>query len=240
MYKELPDLHKPKKENAIIWRYMDFTKFVSLLDGEALFFSRTDKLGDPFEGSCPRKTVRVRDKEFGTKHAGEFFKLLREFTVVNCWHISGYESAAMWKLYLKSEEGIAIRSSFKRLRDSLKYDSLRESRFNIYIGKVQYIDYEEDEIPISFWAPFFHKRKSFKHESELRVLIQKRKGISERSKRPCVDGLYIPVDLDRLISRICLAPQTPKWLFELVLSVTKKYNLDKEVIPSSLDITPMY
>lgn len=239
MYQELPDIHKPKKENPIIWRYMDFTKFVSLLDKKALFFSRTDKLGDPFEGSCPRKTVRVRDKKLGTTYAGEFFKLLREFTVVNCWHINRHESAAMWKLHLKSDEGIAVKSSFKRLKESLKYDSLKESKFNIYIGKVQYIDYEKEEIPIFFWAPFFHKRKSFKHESELRVLIQKGK-VSDRSKRPCDDGLYIPVDLDRLISGIFLAPQTPEWLFSLVLSVTMKYKLDKEVIPSSLDSTPMY
>ncbi len=242
MYKELPDTYKVRNENATIWRYMDFTKFVSLIDRQELFCSRADKLGDPFEGSCPRKTILVRDKKLGSKYAGEFFKLLREFTVVDCWHLSKYESAAMWKLYLKSDEGIAIKSSFKRLRDSLDLSGIKEGIYNIHIGKVQYIDYEEEEIPINLWAPFFHKRKSFRHESELRILIQKKRGITERSKRPCVDGLPVPVDLDRLIMRICLAPKTPDWLFELVLSVTSKYNLDlgKKVIPSSLDITPMY
>ena len=34
------DLVKPRNENVTIWRYMDFTKFASLLDKQALFFVR--------------------------------------------------------------------------------------------------------------------------------------------------------------------------------------------------------
>lgn len=34
-----------------IWRYMDFTKFVSMLASSGVYFSRADLLGDPFEGS---------------------------------------------------------------------------------------------------------------------------------------------------------------------------------------------
>ncbi len=33
-----------------IWRYLDFTKFLSYLDKKALFFTRADKLDDIFEG----------------------------------------------------------------------------------------------------------------------------------------------------------------------------------------------
>ena len=43
MYKESRDC-KPPPDNAVLWRYMDFTKFVSLLDKQALFFARADKL----------------------------------------------------------------------------------------------------------------------------------------------------------------------------------------------------
>jgi hypothetical protein len=49
-YSEHETCLKPANENAKIWRYMDFTKFVSLLEKKALFFCRADKLGDPFEG----------------------------------------------------------------------------------------------------------------------------------------------------------------------------------------------
>ena len=43
MFKEHKAYRTPKDENAKIWRYMDFTKFVSMLDKSALFFTRVDK-----------------------------------------------------------------------------------------------------------------------------------------------------------------------------------------------------
>ncbi|KAF5417648.1 MAG: hypothetical protein C5S38_01290 [Candidatus Methanophagaceae archaeon] len=51
MYKEHPAFEKPSDEDIKIWRYIDFTKFVSLLDKKALFFARADRLSDSFEGS---------------------------------------------------------------------------------------------------------------------------------------------------------------------------------------------
>lgn len=55
MYKEHPVFQQPNNENIKIWRYMDFTKFMSLLDTKKLFFTRADKFEDPFEGSWPKK-----------------------------------------------------------------------------------------------------------------------------------------------------------------------------------------
>ena len=45
--------------DSIIWRYMDFAQLISLLDKEALFFCRADKLGDPFEGAWSDPTRNV-------------------------------------------------------------------------------------------------------------------------------------------------------------------------------------
>jgi hypothetical protein len=52
--RDYPVLKKPKYEHAKIWRFIDFTKFVSLIDKSALFFPRIDRLGDKFEGSIPK------------------------------------------------------------------------------------------------------------------------------------------------------------------------------------------
>ena len=50
MYKEHPEFCRSTiRSDAMLWRYMDFTKFVSLLDtASALFFARADKLGRSF------------------------------------------------------------------------------------------------------------------------------------------------------------------------------------------------
>jgi hypothetical protein len=46
MYVEHPAFESPADENAKIWRYLDFTKFVALLDRRALSFARVDELTD--------------------------------------------------------------------------------------------------------------------------------------------------------------------------------------------------
>lgn len=248
MYKEHPVFEKPKNENAKIWRYVDFTKFVSLLDKSALFFTRADTLGDPFEGSYSRANIERRPVIYGEKSKtpqgilttlSKFLQALPKFTVINSWHLNEYESAAMWKLYLKSNEGIAIRSTFNRLKSCFK-----DENHDIHIGRVKYIDYEKDWMPEgNTFYPFLHKRKSFEHELELRAVIQEvpsKDGKIDLSKPPFDEGVYVSVDLDVLIDRIYLAPTSPRWLFELVNSVTRKYELKKEVLQSTLDEVPVY
>ena len=59
MYKKDDHLTIPD-ENDKIWRYVDFSKFLSLLEDSAIFFSRADKLDDPFEGSYSKVNIKVR------------------------------------------------------------------------------------------------------------------------------------------------------------------------------------
>src|SRR4030066_2211573 len=118
----------PPSETAIpIWRYMDFTKFVSMLENQGLFFSRADKLDDPFEGSYSLGNKNLRHEvykeykisESAFKTLSQFRSWVRKWTMVNCWHINTYESAAMWKLYTKSNEAIAVKSTYQQLWDCL-------------------------------------------------------------------------------------------------------------------------
>jgi len=248
MYKEHPVFEKPDNENIKIWRYLDFTKFVSLLDKQALFFARADKLSDPFEGSYSKANIKLRPiiyKELGSyfdpvqKQFQVFSKEIKKFTLINSWHMNEYESAAMWKLYLKTDEGVAIQSTFKRLTESFhNYEG------NVYIGKVKYIDYQTEWLPEgNTFYPFLHKRKSFEHERELRAIIQilPVKDGNINLKLEVLDtGAYIPVDLDILIEKIFVSPMAPKWFNELVNSIINKYNLNKEVTQSSLAEGPVY
>ena len=66
MYKEDFRLAVPKAD-AVLWRYMSFTKFVSLLTKNAVFFSGADKLGDPFEGSLSPINIASRPEMYKDK-----------------------------------------------------------------------------------------------------------------------------------------------------------------------------
>src|ERR1700690_932937 len=160
----------PVNLDIAVWRYMDFTKFVSLLEHDGLYLPRIADLNDSFEGSFAHgnETLRplvyrhIRNK-FGIA-AGELMKRLRWWVAASCWHINEQESAGMWKLYTKTNEAVCIQSTFRKLRDA--FGSA------VRVGLVRYVDYEKDWIPESNpLAPFLYKRKSFEHEHEVRALI---------------------------------------------------------------------
>ena len=96
----------PKNENATIWRFIDFTKMMSLFETQSLFFCRSDKLDDPFEGSAPQGNFMALAKKIGPKVIidadSEGRMKSREDIYVNCWYMNEHESAAMWKLYTQS------------------------------------------------------------------------------------------------------------------------------------------
>lgn len=268
-YKDHPEFLPPQETNAKIWRYMDLAKFLSIIDRRCLYFVRLDQLTnfDPFEGYYTNLNVQFGKARFedmpqewkentgintpeifnkiieSNKRTREIVKYNREVTFVNSWHIKGYESAAMWKLYLSNHEGIAIPSTYERLIQALEdYQD-----FEIMIGKIKYIDYEREAIPMgNMLSPFIYKRKSFEHEDELRALIwTPQHGKNDlvnpmNNKFKDVVGLYVPVNLDTLIQRVYIAPSAPKWFFELIASLVRKYGLEVEVVQSDLASRPIY
>lgn len=43
----------------------------------------------------------------------------QDWMYISCWHMNEYESAAMWKLYAKSSDAIAIQTTFQKLCESI-------------------------------------------------------------------------------------------------------------------------
>lgn len=240
MYKKFPYLKSPKDENIAIWRYMDFTKFVDLLERQKLFFACADKFEDLFEGSFPKENAKLwpMDYKEQTKY---IFSILKKFTFINCWHMNDCESAAMWKLYLKSNEGIAIQSTFKRLKDSF---NKTPKELLIGIGVVGYINYEKGGDRIlekTSITPYLHKRKSYEHEKELRAVNQQYPpGALDPNELGKYKGLHVAVELDTLIEKIYIAPNAPQWFSDLVKAVVERYNLNKTVKTSDLSKASIY
>lgn len=259
MWKDHPVFEKPQSPEVPVWRYMDFTQFISLLERQALFFCRIDRLEDPFEGYYSNvnhqygldlwlqfaKSITPPDKyESALEQNIANYKfsrnrdiLRRSFTLVNCWHLNSGESEAMWKLHIRGGEGIAIRSTFDRLcRCFSQCDDV------VYVGKVQYVDYDTTYISDgNAFSPFMHKRLSFEHEKEVRALVSKVPSdtLLEEAK---IDGAgdYLPVDLNTLIEYVYVAPTTASWVRELVQVVLERYGIDRTVVQSSLDDRPPF
>ena len=235
---------------------MSIAKYLHLLKSQTLWFSRLDKLGDKFEGSLTKPSAEIRwdsyKSLFPLKEAqgvqginSSSILNSRLNTFVNCWHSNSQESMAMWKLY-GSDYGIAVTTTLKRLESSLTTD--RE----IVPALVKYIDYYKDtydhEIDIE---RVIHKRKSFEHEREFRLIafdpIVDEDGSPmvgprgmQGSKEKLIEGVEVAVDLAVLIQEVRVDPDMPLWLFETIKTITADLGLDVNVRNSNLGSEPIF
>ena len=234
----------PSNPNLKIWRYMDFTKYVSLLESKSLFFSRSDLLGDPYEGATSHANQKLRSHfsrnapipDNILNDMSDFAEWLRQWIFINCWHLNEFESHAMWKLYTKSNESIVIQSTVGLLKSLLPEE--------INIGSVKYIDYKTDWLPEeNIFLPFVHKRNSFQHENEIRAIIQNIDYIGEKIQNKEVNyelGKMVKVNLSDLIQNVYLSPESQEWFTNLVKQVTERYNYNFNIYPSKLLVKPIF
>jgi hypothetical protein len=228
MFAEHPDIKLSLSDEASIWRYTTLGKLIALLEGSELYFARLDTLDDPFEGAF---TNVEPDFKADAPFTLEQYKILRRgvyvsgrsMLYVNCWHANEYESAAMWQLYSLSGEGLAIRSTVGRLKES--FDREEGKNEQVYVGSVAYLDYEREFIPMNtIFTPALRKRKSFEHEREIRCLAMRIAGGELLvAKQP--EGIAAKVDVKTLMDRLYVAPGAPEWYARAVAAVCKRFDL---------------
>lgn len=229
----------PSNPDVPIWRYMNLTKFLSMLQEEALYFARADIMADEFEGSVSPPTLEYRQKTSGmsddafARFNAEFSadnERLRSRIYLNCWCMSEHESTALWEIYAGREpQGVAIRSTYQRLSESITDPRL------VFIGRVKYIDFEAEAIAdFGGFSPFVHKRVYFDFEREIRAVYY----LASPDDGP--EGIQISVDLDRLIEEVYVSPKAPPWFSQLVRNLLLKYGRTWPLRHSDLDGKPIY
>src|SRR6266436_1269043 len=135
-----PDLITPPNK-TVLWRYMDFAKFVEMRESQSLWFGRIDQLEDPLEGThtdAELKGIRKYVEEKRAKQIIRLFRLSRRLLYVNCWHSGSTESLAMWDLYGKGSGVVAVKSTVGRFKEAVAtYDE------PVFISKTRYIDWND-------------------------------------------------------------------------------------------------
>lgn len=215
---------QPENLDGKIWRYMDFIKFISILESSALFFSRADRFKDKLEGKHSDYDLDMLKKEVqkenydgdeAIKAYNEAFQRLKTKMFISCWFMKEYESDGMWQIYGKIDESIAIQTTYAKLQKTvLDVEPYAE------IAMVDYIHYEIHDKPmVGGFHPFFHKRMSFEDESEIRAVIWNRDSTEEY-------GMNLPVDIGSLMEKIYISPLAGEWFFKLVKDVLKRYGYE--------------
>ncbi len=250
---------EPKDHTTGIWRYMTFDRYQQLIEQSGLWFSRLDLLQDQFEGMIP-------DRHFiGTVEWSTFIDpsdpsatpqplraytngmqamlssgldFFRELTHVNCWHVRDHEATDMWNIYLNSQPGVAIHTTFGRLKTSLNSNHEHLVEFS----KIHYIDHRTFVDPEAKWPDYMvFKRREFSHESELRAisLIDPRSPDRFTCSTPKNKGSYLSVDLPTLLHRVVLQPRANSDLSDRIKALHARHGLESvPLAASALDSQP--
>ncbi|MCH6229715.1 hypothetical protein MK786_03085 [Microbacterium sp. CFH 31415] len=236
--------NRPADQESV-WRYMDLARFLSLLQTSALHLARADQMSDRWEGSYGELNRQLRPELYG-EHFEQMFAHAdqrRQFSLqgirLNCWHLSEFESAAMWDIY--QGRGVAIRSTWGRLKRSIKPERW------INGAEVNYVDYRSSFISErNMFDAFMHKRESFSHEREVKLAMMTELSAPHPTEENTTISLgpeppVIPVEVDLvgLVERVYVAPDAPEWIMSVVDNVTRRYGFEFPVQQSDLATDPI-
>jgi hypothetical protein len=186
---------------------------------------------------------------------------------LSCWHYSQHESAAMWSLYQRDGYGIAVRSTFRRLTESFKSERLiyaglvkyvdfdtsvipDDNSYAPYLYKRLSFEHEHEMRAVT--ADMGTALKAWQEANgpklttglgqdigaELKELEDAYRALGpELSPRP---GVLVPVDLDRLVVAVYIAPEAAGWFSDLVEKLLRRYRHDWPVLHSDLSRDPVY
>lgn len=249
--------------STIIWRYLTFSKFISLIETNALWFSKLKKFEDEFEGITPepsRSSLKKQHHDMEDWFQDEELKEQvrrfvedneddgRELVVASCWFIGDHESKNMWDFYTKDIQGVAIQSTIEMLTRSLVM-----SHDKFWIGKISYIDptchdmnpYEASQAHLRA----FLKDSKYSHENELRVATmnwvapgclnpdgspQNEKQRAKLVYSPERAGIYVGAKLPTLVRAIRVAPGATDHHRKIVDLLRSVVGISVPALPSEL------
>ena len=215
-------LHK-KEDNILndldldtkIYRIFTLDRFKELITSNELVLVNPEMWDDPFENFFLK--ANAIDGQGNTVD----FSNLREMWYGQCW-TKNEDTDAMWRIYSPDKNGVRISTTVRKLFDAIYNEDDKFASLKYFIGKVDYGT--KDELndfmnKNSFWNIAIGgqndgfakllciKREAFKHESEVRILVNEND--EEESKK--LNGLYkIKIDKNILIDDICLDPRLTK------------------------------
>jgi hypothetical protein len=225
---------KDLEKEAVLWRYMDISKFISLVSTGCIWLARSDTFKDQSEGKFHlemKKTLSEAYSKFELKDddlikdENDFQEYLIKNAYISCWHENNHENMVMWEIYSKTQDSIAIKTTAEKLIRSINFNKLKFSDYKL--DRVDYMPNVEIVGKLKYSSPFFIKRPHFAHESEVRLFFS-----SYSSYAPTIDtpiGCAIPIDLSTLIEEIIIHPDAQEWFMKTIQSLKRVYKLNAPV-----------
>lgn len=195
---------------------MTLEKFLDLLINSRLFFTNQRRLSDQFEGTVYAENI-VRAKSYlqGENFEKEDIDLvdidslqttqLRDLTLLNSWTLKQEESFGLWKAYVGTNPGVAVRTTVNLLMQSINRVP-HVFPEEITMAKVIYSDALLE--PFSRLHASITKKPFYSYEEELRLLIfnYPRSEGGWHVPYEISVGRWVELDVNHLIEKVYLSP----------------------------------
>lgn len=235
---------KSISEDTPIYKIIEFEHAYSMLKDKTLRVGKINKWEDPFENFLLKQNFWYKTKEGNRQEYN--IQEISELLYGQSWSLTE-ESDAMWRIYSPQKTSVRVKTTIKKLFDSIYIDD--DCAHTTFIGIVEYssqYSFQEylDELAqngILVWSlgnvhnmanPLFNKRDTFKHEKEVRILY-----IAPLQKKEwCLKNEFIsyPIDVNNVIEEICFDPRISNNLLEAHSVALRQTGFSNNIIKSSL------
>ena len=193
-----------------IYRIFSYDRFEQLINNKELVLVNPSMWDDPFENFFLNVEVDCGNGEIATLEslAGSWYG--------QCW-TENRDTDAMWRIYSPDKDGIRVSTTVRKLFSAIYDNSDSKAGLKFFVGAVEYTD-KQDIINFLSNTSFTNismggqsdnfaellciKRNEFKHESEIRILI------NDVDNSHGSNGCYkIPFDPMAVLDDVCIDPR---------------------------------
>ena len=188
---------------------------------------------DPYEGSYYACKLLNEVDSSDAQHFVNQIDRCGPPIAVNCWHLSEYDSMAMWKIY-SGDKGIAVQTTIQKLKNAfIRYQD------SVWIGRISYTD-EPIDHPTGWSVDKFMacitKRKCYEHEKEVRAFIWDTTKIDRTEDGSAI----VPIEINDLIESVFLSPESEDSMMDNVRMLLDKNGIDIKPTKSPILTAPSF
>lgn len=237
-------------DDLVLWRYLDFPKFLDLLTTSTLKMPRASSMEDGYEGVLGEADVDARLRAWKRRGEPSYLRqaswnmelkatfFWRDRTYVSCWNSFPTENAGLWRIY-GDDKGLVIKTTWKRLKESLNASDCVET---VFYGHVEYKNFATDAADSeSYTDQYFSKRIEFAHENEFRLVAHdssREHNYNDDDPTELPKFATVACDLNILIDELIISPRLGGWVKKSVAETSQKFGGDWRVRQSNLCVAP--
>jgi len=223
-----------------IYRVFTIDRLIEMFEQKENALVKPELWDDPFENFILKIPIK--------HNTGKVSKSsLRERGYGQCWTMN-IESDAMWRIYSPDKNGVKIRTTIRKLFQSLYSTQTPYASTSCFIGKVKYYSKKDIEKLISDRIAgrkqftrnigqarsLIFKRNAFKHENEIRLIYL------DPHNQSNLNVYFYPCDPLSLIDRITFDPRMNARLYNIYKKHLKSIGYQGTMVQSSLYRPPKF